>query len=108
MPEELRIFGTQTTLKSSGCATKATRLFIQSVFLPLNHRSLNTIPYRYKNERLAWEPMVYYGLLDNGEAFHNLQLLKRDSGYWRGGAVLRANHLFGLRPKRGRLEDWQE
>jgi len=40
-------------------------------FPSLIHRSIDAIPYRYKNGPLNWEPMLYYGLLDDGKAFHN-------------------------------------
>ena len=55
-----------TRLRDEGDPTVHTKRFPSLI-----HRSLNAIPYRYKNERLAWEPLVYYGLFDDGEAFYN-------------------------------------
>ncbi len=36
-------------------------------FLRLRHEHLDSIPYRYKNLPLQWEPMIYYGLEDGLE-----------------------------------------
>ena len=40
-------------------------------FPSLIHRSLEAIPYRYKNAPLRWERIIYYGLLDDSEAYQD-------------------------------------